>query len=256
MKTLSKSFLWHTCAVFRSRQHVDCPRTFWYKTSYALKFPRFSQSITSKTLKLRDSILFSKCCKFYVDPRNGIKLSRKYFSFWDRCFWIGCVILCYFVENSGHWEAILLDAVLRFEIWLKGAPLSMISIRMMKTLSKSLLWHTCAVFGCRQHVDFPRMFWYKTSYALKFPGYSQSITSKILKLRGSIFFSKFWKFDIDSENGIKLCWKCFDFIDKSLWISSAIFHYYVEKSGHWEAIPLDKVLRFEIWLKEASFSII
>ena len=187
MKTLCKNLLWHTCAVFGSRHHVDCPRMFWYKTSYALKFPRFSQSITSKAVKLGGSIFFSKSFKFSVDSGNGIKLCWKVLRFWDWCLWIGCAIFRYYVENSGHWEAIPLDTVLIFEIWLKGVPLSMISVRMIKTLSKTLLWHTCAVFGSRQQVDCPRMFWYKTSYALKFLRFSQSITSKALKLRGTNF---------------------------------------------------------------------
>ena len=57
----------------------------------------------------------------------------------------------------------------------------------MKTLSKSLLWYICAVFGTRQHVDYGRMFWNKTSYALKFRRFSEWLISIVLKLQRSIF---------------------------------------------------------------------
>ena len=246
MKKLSKSLLSHTFALSGSRQHLHCPRMFWYKTSYALKFPAFSQFIFSKTLKLRSSIFVSKCCKFYLDAGIGMKLCWMDFGFWNRFLWIGCPNFHYFVENSGHWHAILLDTVLRFEIWLKGVSFIMIEVRMMKTLSKTFLWHTCALFRRRQHVDYPRMFWYKTAYAIKFPRFSQSITSKTLKLRGSIFVSKCCKFHVDFRIRIKLCWKDLRFWDRCLWIDCAIFRYFDENSGHWEEILLDTVLRFEI----------
>ena len=58
METSSKSFFLHTCAVFGTRQQADCGRMFWNKTSYAFKYPRFSEWIISKILNLWGSNFF------------------------------------------------------------------------------------------------------------------------------------------------------------------------------------------------------
>ena len=93
----------------------------------------------------------------------------------------------------------------------------------MEKLSKGLFFHTCVVFGTRQHVDCRNMFLNKISYAFKYQGVLKRIISKIFKKN----ISKFYR---DFKNGIKFFRKVFIFEDKWIWIGCGKFEYYRENT--------------------------
>ena len=62
---------------------------FWNKTSYAFKYPRFSEWLISEILKLWGSSFFSKCSKFYMDSKNAMKYDWNAFYFSGKFIQIG-----------------------------------------------------------------------------------------------------------------------------------------------------------------------
>ena len=81
METWSKSSFLHTCAVFGTRQQVDCQRMFWNKISYAFEYPRFPDWIISKIIKLWGPTFFENVLNFMQILEMVKNFSGKFFLF-------------------------------------------------------------------------------------------------------------------------------------------------------------------------------
>ena len=60
----------------------------------------------------------------------------------------------------------------------------------------------------------------------------ESIISEVLKLRGSFFFLKSSKFNVDSKNAIKLLQHVFGVLDNCIWIGSGKFCLLLQEYSH------------------------
>ena len=163
----------------------------------------FSESIISETQKIWGSPFFSSRSKFQLDFKNAAQNSEIVFCFWDNCIWIGIVKLS--LLRTGYLPStrnVLIRSTKIYNVnkriffehnffesdqWIRSRycdeDLSSVWARLPCCLSKVPLK--------RAFLDI-----YLTTF-------SESAISEIRKLRGSSFFSKCSKFNLDFKIAAK-----------------------------------------------------
>ena len=68
-------------AVLGTREDFDSQKVFWKRSFLAFKEVHFSQSIISKIFEPSSWSFFSKCTKFHVNFKSGIKIAKIVFGF-------------------------------------------------------------------------------------------------------------------------------------------------------------------------------
>ena len=88
-KKNDQSTIMEISQVFGVLSQFDCQCVLWNNASWRVLLPSFSQSAISEKHYLWRTSFPSKCLKFDVDSRNGIKNWEKLFHFSNSCIWIG-----------------------------------------------------------------------------------------------------------------------------------------------------------------------
>ena len=201
----------------------QCFGTFTILLVYHIKYPlkwdfldiyltMFSESVTSKKQNLWGSSFHSKCLKYNLSFKDAAKYCEKKKIFWDNCIWIDILKLS--PLRTGCFSSVanvLTQAVPRFGM----------SIR--ETFSNTLSFPVTDEHDQSCDADFnsawARLPYCSLKHLLKrdfleiyLTKFSESVTSKIVNLWGSYFYSKCLKFSLDFKNATKKPRKIFLFL--------------------------------------------
>ena len=91
MSWLIGKFSWKCCSAdFSSLCHTGrrcLSRGILKRDLSGIQGTNFSESLSSEIFKLWNWSVFSKCTKFYIDSKNGIKISENLYGVWDNGVW-------------------------------------------------------------------------------------------------------------------------------------------------------------------------
>ena len=188
------------------------------------------------TKSMRVIFFFRKYSKFNVDFENAGKNREKNFCLWDNCIWIGVVKLSllrtwYFssVANVLTTSPKILHVNKRdfFQLnWLGSGQWISAKVCDADFNSAWARLRCCLSKGPLKR-DFLDI--YLTTL-------SKSVISEIQKFGGSIFFSKYSKFNLNFKNAAKTWETFFCFWDNCIWLGVVKFS--LLRTGHFHRYPM------------------
>ena len=120
-------------------------------------------------------------------------------------------------ENTFDLQSTCYQTVTKFQISRKEMFSNAICRGLMENLDESAAVLIPAVFGSREHIDSPKVFWNRSLQTLKEPCFSESITCEIFKLWSWSSCSKCVRFYLDWKNAIKISENVSGFWDNGVW---------------------------------------
>ena len=189
-------------------------------------------------------IFFSKCLKFDLDWRNGKKNQKKFLDLKIIAFESGTTNSHNPEQDTCQWQSTCYETPLTFNISLREIFLRSSSLRVIKNMMKVLscwFYKSLGSFNMSSLKGCSKIAFLESGLTKSFRAFNfrNKVPMTII-----FFFSKSFKFDVDSRNGLKKSEEVFGFKDNCNSLN-------LEKDiCHCQSMCYETPLRFKISLRE------